>query len=420
MLRRLLYAFLIGIGVLAAYPVAAAGATPPPEDEPVELVLFYGAGCPHCHAEIEFLHGLQERWPDLVITAYEVWGNEANRAYFAEIAGEHGVEARAVPGTFVGDRAWIGFSDAIGADIETVVAALLTGAEPPEPAPATVDVPFVGAVDVGDRSLVAATVLIGFVDGVNPCSLWVLSMLLALVLHSGSRGRVLAVGSVFLLITSALYGLYMLGAYSALDYAGDARWIRIAVAVVAGTFGILHLKEYVTDRGPSLTMADGRKPALYRRMRRLAGTDRSLPAVLAGTATLAVGVSLLETPCTAGLPLLWTNLLAERGVPVAGAVLLFLIYLAVFLLDELVLFGAAVLTLRATKLQESHGRALQLVSGTLMITLAGAMLVAPELLESVTGTLAVFGGAGAVVALVLLGERLWRRPEVGGGHRRLA
>ena len=58
-------------------------------------------------------------------------------------------------------------------------------------------------------------------------------------------------------------------------------------------------------------------------------------------------MSLLETPCSAGLPLLWTNLLSDRGVPAGGAVVLFLLYLLVFLIDELVVFGAAVFTLRA-------------------------------------------------------------------------
>ncbi len=423
MIRRVVCLAACVLALAAVILPAGAGAAPPDEQaEPVELVLFYGDGCPHCHAEIDFLRGLQERWPDLQIVAYEVWGDEANRAWFREVAAAHGVEARAVPGTFVGGRAWIGFNDAIGDEIEAVVAALLAGEPAPEPDPdsATVDVPLVGPVDVGDRSLVLATLLIGFVDGVNPCSLWVLSMLLALVLHSGSRTRVLAVGSLFLVITSALYGLYMVGAYSALDYAGDAAWIRLAVALIAGTFGLLHLKEFVTARGPSLSIDPRHKPPLLRRMRALAGPDRSLPAVLAGTATLAVGVSLLETPCTAGLPLLWTDLLAARDVPAAGAVLLFAIYLTVFLIDELVLFAAAVITLRATKLQEQHGRALQLVSGTMMVTLAATMVAAPELLESLAGTAMVFLGAAAVVALVLLADALWRRHHDVPGHHRLA
>jgi hypothetical protein len=140
----------------------------------------------------------------------------------------------------------------------------------------------------------------------------------------------------------------------------------------------------------------------------LANLDQSIGATLGGTALLAVGVSLLETPCTAGLPLLWTNLLAERDVPMSGAAVLFALYLGIFLLDELLIFGAAVATMRATKMQEHQGQALQLVGGTLMLTLAIAMVLAPELLESLTGTILVFGTAALVSAAVMLAESWWR------------
>ena len=293
---------------------------------------------------------------------------------------------------------WVGFDSTVQRQIEDAVAALAAGQTPSVEERTAVDVPFVGSVDVGGSSLVVATLLIGFVDGVNPCSLWVLSMLLALVLHSGSRTRTVTVGLVFLAVTSALYGLYMVGAYSALDYVDEAHWIRFVVAVVAGTFGVLHLKEYVTHRGPSLTIADQKKPGMYKRMRQLARPERSLPAVLGGTVALAVGVSLAETPCTAGLPLLWTDLLSSRDVSAAGAVVLFVLYLAMFLLDELVIFGIAVVTLRSAKLQERQGRMLQLASGTLMVALALTMLFAPQLLESLAGTSMVFGLAAVVVA----------------------
>jgi len=180
----------------------------------VELVLFWGEGCPHCAAEREFLDELLATRPDLVVREYEVFNDEANRQLFRERAAEAGIEARSVPTTFLGDRVWVGFGNATAAAIEAAVDAALEGREIAESAESVVDVPLVGPVDVEDRSLVVSTLLIGFVDGVNPCSLWVLSVLLALVLHGGSRRRVLAVGGTFLAVTSAMYRLYIVGFYS--------------------------------------------------------------------------------------------------------------------------------------------------------------------------------------------------------------
>jgi cytochrome c biogenesis protein CcdA/glutaredoxin len=403
--HRLVIHRLGALAVLAAAwstlggPLAAA-----PLDDPdrIELTVFYGEGCPYCARELDFLGELQQRQPSLEVLAYEVWNDSENRDRFRSMAAEAGIEASAVPTTFLGDRYWVGFDPTVMDQIEHTVDALAGGRAPPIEQRTTVDVPLVGVVDVGDSSLVAATLLIGFVDGVNPCSFWVLSMLLALVLHSGSRARTAIVGAVFLAITSALYGLYMFGAYSVLDYAGELTWIRIAVALVAATFGVLHVKEYVTSRGVSVTIADDRKPGMFRRMRGLAGTDRSLAAVIGGTVALAVGVSLAETPCTAGLPLLWTDLVSSRDVPAGGVFLLFVLYLSVFLFDELLIFAVAVITLRATKIQERQGRILQLVSGVLMLALAGAMLLAPRLLESVRGTVVVFGAAVVTCLVVVL------------------
>ncbi len=383
-------------------------------DAPIEIVVFHGEGCPYCARMLEFLDELQQRQPLLEVTAHEVWNHPENRELFWATATSHGIEPTAVPTAFLGDAFWVGFDSTVARQIEDAVGALAAGRAPQVEERTTIDVPFVGDVDVGHSSLVTATVLIAFVDGVNPCSFWVLSMLLALVLHSGSRARIVVVGTVFLTVTSALYGLYMLGAYSALSYADELTGIRIAVALVAATFGVLHLKEYVTHRGLSLTIPDERKPGMYRRMRRLAVPERSWPAVVGGTVVLAVGVSLAETPCTAGLPLLWTNMISARDVSASGAALLFALYLVVFLIDELVVFGVAVVTLRAAKLQERHGRVLQLVSGTLMVALAVAMIAAPTLLESVSGTALVFGIAAAVVALVLAVEHLVVRRQGGG------
>lgn len=404
---------LLVAGFLAA-TTSPLQAQEPTEPDVVELVMFYGDGCPHCANEKVFLESLQQRYPDLHIETYEVWNDDVNLELFRQFAADHGVEARGVPTTFVAGQTWTGFSNTTGDHIETVVAALIVGLTPTAQSPTDVDVPGIGSIDIGGRSMLVATLLIGFADGMNPCSLWALSILLALVLHSHSRARVMIVGSIFLIVTSALYGAYMIGAYSALDYAGGMTWIRAIIAAVAGGFGLVHLGSYLTGKRSALSIPESRKPSMYRRMRSLADPDRSLRAVVGGTVILAIGVSLLETPCTAGLPLLWADMLAERNISAGGTALLFSVYLGVFLLDELVLFTLAVVTLRATKLQESHGRLLHLVSGSLMTTLAAAMIFDPHRLETVSGTLLVF--AASIVLAALLAAIRHLKPQVHSTH----
>jgi glutaredoxin len=412
-------------------------------DDPGTLLLFHGEGCPHCAAERAWLEELALAYPQLRIKQYEVWNDQANRELLDRYATELGFEPAGVPVTIVGDQVWIGFSQLIAAELEAAVAAALaahpptsttpsappTSTGPPQPGDPTpsaapsgtersVELPLVGTVALEGSSLLLSTLLIGFADGINPCSLWVLAVLLAIVLHSGSRGRVALVGSTFLLVTAGMYGLYIVGMYSALDYAGQLAWIRAGVAVVALAFGVLQLKDGLTPGvGPSLSISPSRRPRIYRAMRGVARPDRGLLATLAGTAALAVGVSLLETPCTAGLPLLWTSMLADQGVSTATAVALFGVYMAVFLIDELILFGAAVVTMRARHLQPHEGRALKIVSGSLLVTLAVVMLVAPDAMVGLGSSLLVFAAAGLLALIVWAVARTLPAAPGTGQHR---
>lgn len=382
-----------------------ASATEDPAGGPVELTLFWGDGCPHCAAEHEWLEDAQEEYPNLVVTDYEVWFDEGNRQLLAETAEEMGFEPTGVPVTIIGERHWVGFSDAVQAQMELTIAEAATGAmitEQGQSSSSTVDVPLVGEVAVSSDSLVFSTLVIGFVDGVNPCSLWVISVLLAIVVRTGSRRRVFAIGTAFLLVTAAMYAVYMVGIFSAMSVMGHLGAIQLVVALVAGIFGVVSVKDYFAfKKGLSFTIKDSAKPGIYRRMRAAAGQEHLLPA-LGATVILAVGVSLLETPCTAGFPVLWSGLLTANGVGTAEAVGLFGLYMLPFLLDELIVFAVAVVTLRATKMQERHGRLLKLVAGTTMLALAGTVLVSPATMNDPVGALTVFGVAFAVAAVIHL------------------
>lgn len=412
-LGALLGLLLTVLGATTAVPTATA--VPPPAatpatvgttDDEVELVLFWGDGCPHCAAEKEWLEGVQEDHPTLTVTAYEVWYDEANRRRFVAAGERLGFEPTGVPTTIIGDRVWVGFSDQTAEEIETTIEVLEAGGRATggttggKASSARIDVPLVGEVGLADKSLVVSTLIIGFVDGVNPCSLWVISVLLAIVVRTGSRGRVVAVGSTFLLVTAGMYAVYMAGIYSALTVMAHLGLIQGVVAAVALLFGAVSVKDYFAFRkGLSFTIKDSAKPGIYKRMRAASGHQNIFMA-LGATVVLAVGVSLLETPCTAGFPVLWTGMLADAGVGGAEAAGLFGLYMTPFLLDELAVFALAVFTMRATKMQEKHGQLLKLVAGTTMLALGVVMLVRPETMEDPVGALVVFAVAFAMAGLV--------------------
>jgi thiol-disulfide isomerase/thioredoxin len=430
-----------------------------PDDQPVVVRYFYGDGCPYCALQAVELDTWEQRF-DVEIHRYEVWNDAGNRALFQQLAAAYGADASGVPMTFIGDRVWIGFDEAMAQQMRATVAACEVQACPdplaaldPDPDPASpgddptevepegppapdpangggntapesdaessvLSVPMLGTVDTDAMGLLPATALIAFVDGFNPCSLWVLSVLLAMLLRTGSRRRIAIVGGAFLVTTAAVYGLFIAGVFSAMSYVGYLDGIRWAVALLALTFAAVNIKDYFAfKRGFSFTIPDRFKPRIYRGGRGLLDPERSLPAVTGAAVLMALGIALVELPCTAGFPVVWSGLLADAEVGGAEFGGLLSVYLLIYLLDEVALFAAVVVTLRVTRFQEHHGQVLKLVGGMVMLALGVVMLVRPAIMNGLAGTLAVFVAAAVLTAVVHLVTRRVRGPALGSRLR---
>jgi cytochrome c biogenesis protein CcdA len=399
-----------------APPVFAAPTTPS-----LDLYVFWGEGCPHCAAQQPFLKALAARHPGLVVHSHEIWRDPTHRPAFEMLARMHGIEAGAVPTVFVGGHAFIGDAPHIRRAIEAVVAHALA---PPTEAPTVdadaqrnlLDLPVIGAVDLSAQPLLVMTLLVAFVDGINPCSLWVLTLLLGLVIRSGSRGRVALVGLTFLVTTSVVYGLFVVGLMGAMSVIVHLGWLRWLVAAVALAMGAVDIKDYFTfRRGPSRTIAAQHKPGLYGRFRMLMEPERAGPLLVATTVVVAGGAALVELPCTMGFPLVWNGVLLEHGVTGGVYLVLLALYLVVYLLDELLLFVVAVATLQMGRFTERHGRLLKLVGGSLMLALGLVMLIDPALMNEVAGSLLVFGAALAA-ALSIAAVHRWATGDGRAAH----
>ncbi len=403
-LRRLALLIALALVVLApASPALGQNA----DDEGVEIIFFWGDGCPHCARAKPFLEDLQARYPYVKVTSYEVWYNQENQALYQQMADQYQVPegGRGVPFIILGDRYWMGYNEEVAAQIEAAVKERGAQAKAP-PGRDELVIPWIGAVDLSKQSLLVSTLLISFVDGFNPCSVWVLTMLLALTLHTGSRKKVVIIGLIFLTVTALVYGLFIGGLFTIFSVVRFVGWIQVAVALLALFFGLVNVKDYFWYKeGLSLTIADAHKPGIYRSIRKIMDAGQSFWGLAGATAAMAAGVSLVEFSCTAGFPVLWTNLLASQKVGALTFVVLLVVYMVIYQLDELAIFFTAVYSLKASRLEEKHGRILKLIGGVLMLTLAVVMLVNPGLMNSLGSALAVFAAAFGGVALVLVLHR---------------
>lgn len=395
-----------------------------PAEGTVNMYVFWGVGCPHCDAQKPFLRELEARYPGLRVQEMEVAADTRHHALFEDMAAAHGIPAQSVPTVFVGGRAWVGDSPDLRRQIEAQVAfcsrnpcadpwAGVDGRSLDEGRDYTLTLPWLGGVDLSLQPLVMSTALIALVDGFNPCSLWVLTVLLALVIHSGSRRRVLVVGLTFLITTAAVYGLFVVGVFGVLSYVAYLGPVQVVVALFALTFALVNIKDYFWfQKGLSFTIADEHKPGLYRSIRGLMESGRSGLALVAATFVMALGIALVELPCTAGFPVIWSGLVAEHYPGAWGFAGLLALYLLLYLLIELMVFAGALATLRIRRFEEVHGRVLKLVGGLIMLALALVLLFDPQRMNRLDAALGVFLGAVAAALLVMLVHR-WLLPRLG-------
>ena len=94
------------------------------QKSPVNLYFFYGSTCPNCKKAEKFLEGLEEKYPELRIKSYEVFGNKENAELLLKLFEECGEEKQVrVPAIFIGGEVIIGYlsDETTGPQIETEI-----------------------------------------------------------------------------------------------------------------------------------------------------------------------------------------------------------------------------------------------------------------------------------------------------------
>lgn len=363
-LQRLLLALLL-LG-------AAAGAAAQ------ELVVYVREGCPHCADAKVFLAALAAQRPALRVVLRPVDTDPAAREALIALSQAAGVWPPGVPTFVAGGRVIVGFQDA--AHSGPGIVALLDGAAP---APAALESRLFGTLSATRLGLPLFTLALGLLDGFNPCAMWVLLFLLALLVRLRDRRRMALIAGTFVLVSGAVYYAFMAAWLNLFQAVGVSTPLRIGLALLALLIGALNLKDFAAPgRGPTLSIPAAARPGLVARMHALPRA-RSLPALLAGVALLALAVNLVELLCTAGLPALYTAVLAQQQLPPALHHAYLGLYILGYIADDSLMVAGAVAALGSRKLDERGGRRLKLLSGVVMGALGLVLLLRPHWLLGV-------------------------------------
>lgn len=361
---------LIVVGAVESAAVAAVN-----RENSSRLVVFVRPGCPYCERGKQFVIELQGRRPALQVWMRDISQDPQALQELNDLAHRFGIRPIGVPAFYLHGQLLVGFDSAAttGKEIELLLDRPATLEES-----TIVDVPFFGPVNYRTLGLPLFTIMLGLIDGFNPCAMWVLLFLLSMLLNLRDRKKMFLIGGVFVLVSGLVYFAFMVAWLNLFLWIGFSPITLFVLGAIAATLGLVNVKDFlVFGQGPSVGIPAAAKPPIYRRVREILYAENVFGALTA-VVLLAFLVNTVELVCTAGIPALFTRLLTLSALPTWAYYGYLVLYNVAYMADDSLMLAIAVVTLSSEKLQERGARWLKLVSGVVMVVLGLILMLMPE------------------------------------------
>lgn len=414
--------FLIVFAVFLLLPVSAKA-----DEKVINIHLFYGNGCPHCAAEEEFLSDYLKDRTDVKLYKYEIWYDSHNQELLSKVQKEMGTTNKnGVPFTVIGKKTIVGYADGVTDEqIKDAInyylnndyrdyAGEITGkvkkadvkedttkdesktedkkenkmekaddTKDSDQTDENVTVPVLGKINAKKVSLPILAVVLGFVDGFNPCAMWILIFLITMLFNMKDRKKMWILGLTFILTSGIVYLMFMLAWLNLATFISKIAFIRLLIAVIALVVGLINVYKYIDslkkkDEGCDVVDKKDRKKIMEKIIS--ITHEKKFIIALLGIMVLAASVNIIELMCSIGIPLLFTQILAMNNLSTFNYMIYMFIYIFFFLIDDIVIFVISMVTLKVTGLSTKYTKYSHLVGGIIMLIIGLLLIIKPELL----------------------------------------
>lgn len=414
--------FLIVFAVFLLLPVSAKA-----DEKVINIHLFYGNGCPHCAAEEEFLSDYLKDRTDVKLYKYEIWYDSHNQELLSKVQKEMGTTNKnGVPFTVIGKKTIVGYADGVTDEqIKDAInyylnndyrdyAGEITGkvkktevkedtikdesktedktenkiekaddTKDSDQTDENVTVPVLGKINAKKVSLPILAVVLGFVDGFNPCAMWILIFLITMLFNMKDRKKTWILGLTFILTSGIVYLMFMLAWLNLATFISKISFIRLLIAVIALVVGLINVYKYIDslkkkDEGCDVVDKKDRKKIMEKIIS--ITHEKKFIIALLGIMVLAASVNIIELMCSIGIPLLFTQILAMNNLSTFSYMIYMFIYIFFFLIDDIVIFVISMVTLKVTGLSTKYTKYSHLIGGIIMLIIGLLLIIKPELL----------------------------------------
>lgn len=373
----------------------------------VNIYLFYSDTCPHCSAEKKLLNEISKEYDNVRIYKYEV-NTDNNMDILMDVASLYDTEVTGVPFTVIADKIYKGFNyESYKAKFlgtieyyssngyEDKVGKYLGNVELPsyeivedtdkEYKEYMADYgnhkfSFLGfEINTKNLTLPFVSVLMGLVDGFNPCAMWVLLFLISMLIGMKDKKRMWSLGLAFLFTSAFVYLLFMVAWLNVATFLTSVNWVRLLLGLVAIVGGCINLYGYVKNRKTEgCTVVDDKKRnKIFSRIRKFT-SEKNFFLALIGVVILAISVNIVELACSAGLPVMFIEILSINNLTIIEETIYIGLYMLFFLIDDLVIFFIAMTTMQLTGVSTKYGKISKVIGGMLLLLIGLLLIFKPE------------------------------------------
>ena len=373
----------------------------------VNIYLFHSYTCKHCKEEIKLLDELEKEYDNIKVYKYEVNENE-NGELLKNISEIMGSKVTGTPYTIIGNKVFsgydyenskgrfkgaieyyskYGYEDKVGEYISSIP---LPSYEVKDTDPDVdeyindyisykIKLPLIGEVKLKNLTLPLVTVVIGLADGFNPCAMWVLLFLISMLIGMKDKKRMWILGSTFLLTSALIYLIFMMSWLNLANLLISVVWVRVIIAVVSLVGGFINLRGYIKHRKVSGcdVVDDKKRNRIITRIKKFT-TEKNFWLAILGVIVLAISVNVVELACSAGLPVMFIEILSLNNLTAIEEIIYIVLYMLFFLLDDFVVFVIAMTTLSLTGVSSKYGNLSKLIGGILMLLIGLLLMFKPE------------------------------------------
>ena len=394
------------------------------DEKVINIYLFYGDGCPHCAAEEEFLDEYLKDKDNVKLYKYEVWYDKTNQEYLQKVQKKLNDKQSGVPYTVIGDKVLLGYMDGVtDVTIKNYIdyyynndyvdyVGKITNVSDIKDDSDKIDTknndkkqenkleksneevldnvdnmlkkyPVLNKLSAKKISLPLLSIVLGLVDGFNPCAMWILIFLITMLFNMKDRKKMWILGLTFIVTSGIVYLLFMLTWLNLATFISKLSFIRLLIALIALVVGIINISKFANslikkDEGCDVVDKKDRKNIMNKIIK--ITTEKKFILALFGIIALAASVNIIELMCSIGIPLLFTQILAMNNLSTFEYAIYMFLYILFFLIDDIIIFVGSMITLKVTGLSTKYTKLSHLIGGIIMLLIGLLLIIKPELL----------------------------------------